>query len=189
MILLQDHGENVKNYFELIFFTCFFAVSASVKVLATPAGSPQHVPVRHRVTENELRSKSGSPVWQLSATSPAADSNLSSLMDFPPLSTRPSRAEERRIRDGQEGSSLVFREAHHAQLREVHGANVRATEALVVASEKKESVDRYKKRPSLDDLNSLVEDAIRDISTEGEHVTVERVCVFINLVWNHVFHL
>ncbi|XP_053367661.1 uncharacterized protein wu:fj29h11 isoform X2 [Clarias gariepinus] len=149
--------------------------ATSVKVLATPAGSPQHVPVRHRVTENELRSKSGSPVWQLSATSPAADSNLSSLMDFPPLSTRPSRAEERRIRDGQEGSSLVFREAHHAQLREVHGANVRATEALVVASEKKESVDRYKKRPSLDDLNSLVEDAIRDISTEGEHVTVERV--------------
>lgn len=79
------------------------------------------------------------------------------------------------MRDGQDGSGLVFRDAHHAQLREVHGANVRAAEALEAANEKKETVDRCKKRPSLDDVNSLAEDTIRDIATDGEHVTVEKV--------------
>ncbi|XP_060795619.1 uncharacterized protein wu:fj29h11 isoform X3 [Neoarius graeffei] len=102
-------------------------------------------------------------------------SSLTSLMDFPPLGTKHPRAEERRMRDGQDGSGLVFRDAHHAQLREVHGANVRAAEALEAANEKKETVDRCKKRPSLDDVNSLAEDTIRDIATDGEHVTVEKV--------------
>lgn len=85
------------------------------------------------------------------------------------------------MRDGQEGGSLVFRDAHHSQLREVHGANVRAVEAMEAANEMKETVDWRKKRPSQDELNSLAEDAIRDIATEGEHVTVEKVCVFIYL--------
>lgn len=99
-------------------------------------------------------------------------------MDFPPLGTRHSRAEERRTRDGQEGSNLVFRDAHHALLREVHGANVRAVEAM---EETSEAVDRRKKRLSQDDINSLAEDTIRDMASEGEHVTVEKVGVCRNL--------
>lgn len=140
-----------------------------------PTASPQCAPVTHQLTKEMVRSKSGSPVWRLTATPPPADSSLTLLMDFPPLGTKLPRAEERRMRDGQEGSNLVFRDAHHAQLREVHGANVRAVEALEVANEKKETVDRRKKRPSLDDVNSLAEDTIRDIATDGEHVTVEKV--------------
>lgn len=79
------------------------------------------------------------------------------------------------MRDGQDGSSLVFRDAHHAQLRDVHGANVRAVEALEAANEMKEAIDWRRRRPSQADVNSLAEDAIRDIATEGEHVTVEKV--------------
>ncbi|MCI4384121.1 hypothetical protein PGIGA_G00034980 [Pangasianodon gigas] len=149
--------------------------ATSVKMLTTPTASPQRAPVAHRVTEEVVRSKSGSPVWQLAATPPPADSSLISLTDFPALGTRQSRAGERRMRDGQEGSNLVFRDAHHAQLREVHGDNVRAVEALEAANEKKETVDRRNKRPSQDEVNSLAEDAIRDIATEGEHVTLEKV--------------
>lgn len=136
-------------------------------MLSTRTASPQPAALNEEVA----RSKSGSPLWQHAATPPLTNSSLTSLMDFPPLGARPSRAEERKMRDGQEGSSLVFQDAHHAQLREVHRANVRAVEAL----EANETVDRRKKRPSQDEVNNLVEDAIRDIATEGEHVTVEKV--------------
>lgn len=139
-----------------------------MKIHTTPTVSPQRAPVTPRVAEEVAHSKTGSPVWQLAATPPPADSSLALLKDFPPLSTRPSRAEQRRMRDGREESSLVFRDAHHAQLREVHGANIRALEAL-------ETVDRCKTRPSQEEVNSLAEDTIRDLATEGEHVTVEKV--------------
>lgn len=75
----------------------------------------------------------------------------------------------------------MFRNAHYAQLREVHGANIRAAEALEVANEKKETVNRRKNKPSPDDVNIFAEDTIRDIASDGEHVTIEKVCVFINL--------
>ncbi|TSK14591.1 Sacsin [Bagarius yarrelli] len=137
----------------------------SIKMFTSATASPQHAPV----TEEIMRSKSGSPVWRLTATPPPSDSSLTSSIDFPPLTTRPSRAEDRR--HGQEGSKLVFREAHHAQLREVHGANVRAVEALEI----NETTDRRKTRPSLEEVNNLAEDAIQDLAAQGEHVTVEKV--------------
>lgn len=159
------------------FFFSFmlFHPTASVKMFTTPVASPHRAPVAQLVTEDTIRSKSGSPVWQRGATPPPVNSSLTSVMDFPPLGTRRSRAEERKTRDHQEGSNMVFRDAHHAQLREVHGANVRALEALEAANETRETVDRRKKRPSQDEVNSLAEDAIRDIASEGEHVTVEKV--------------
>ncbi|GAA6104789.1 protein NO VEIN [Tachysurus ichikawai] len=141
----------------------------------TPTASPQRTPVAHRVADELVRSKSGSPVWQLTATPVPAGSNLTSSIDFPPLGTRHSRAEERRTRDGREGSSLVFHDSHHAQLREVHGGNVRAIEAMEAANEKAETVDRRRTRPSHDEVNSLAEDARRKLAAEGEHVTMEKV--------------
>ncbi|XP_058262273.1 uncharacterized protein wu:fj29h11 isoform X2 [Hemibagrus wyckioides] len=151
------------------------AGSPATSVFATPTASPQRGPLTHLVTEEVVRSKSASPVWQLTATPPPADSILTLSTDFPPLGTRPSRAEERRARDGREGGSLVFRDVHHAQLREVHGANVRAVEAMEAPNEKKETVDRRRTRLSHDEVNSLAEDARRDIASDGEHVTVEKV--------------
>lgn len=148
---------------------------STASVFATPTASPQRGPLTHLVTEEAVRSKSASPVWQLTATPPPTDSILSLPTDFPPLGTRPSRAEERRARDGREGGSLVFRDAHHAQLREVHGANVRAVEAMEAPNEKKETVDRRRTRLSHEEVNSLSEDARRDIASDGEHVTVEKV--------------
>lgn len=155
-----------------------FPSTASVKILNTPAASPQRAPGKQLTTQEWIRSKSGSPVWQQAATPPSTPS----LTDYPPLATRRSRAEEKKTKDLPEGSNMVFRDAHHAQLREVHGANVRALEAL--EAETKESVDRRKKRLSQDEVNSLAEDAIRDIASEGEHVTVEKVWVFTYLYWN-----
>ncbi|XP_046709697.1 protein NO VEIN-like isoform X1 [Silurus meridionalis] len=148
--------------------------ATSAKRLLTPSESPQRSSADHHLTKKVVSSKSGSPMWQRNATPPPADSSVTSLLDFPPLNPRQSRAAEKN-RDGQEGGSLVFRQAHHAQLRQVHGANVRAIEALEVANEQKDTVGRRKKTASRDDVNSLAEDAIRDIAAEGEHVTVEKV--------------
>ncbi|XP_060717612.1 uncharacterized protein wu:fj29h11 [Tachysurus vachellii] len=149
--------------------------ATSVTMSTTPTASPQRTPVTHRVADEVVRSKSGSPVWQLNSTPVPAGSSLTSSIDFPPLGTRNSRAEERRTRDGREGSSLVFRDSHHAQLREVQGGNVRAIEAMEAANEKTETVDRRRTRPSHDEVNSLAEDARRKLAAEGEHVTMEKV--------------
>ncbi|XP_053540833.1 uncharacterized protein wu:fj29h11 isoform X2 [Ictalurus punctatus] len=172
---LNETPPAIKNSSGICFGAASVQNKAPVKRLTTPTASPQRAPVAHRVAEDVVRSKSDSPVWRVTATPPPADSSLTTLIDFPPLGTRPSRAEERKVRVGQEGSSLVFRNAHYAQLREVHGANIRAAEALEVANEKKETVNRRKNKPSPDDVNILAEDTIRDIASDGEHVTIEKV--------------
>uniref|UniRef100_A0A4W4ERA0 HTH OST-type domain-containing protein n=1 Tax=Electrophorus electricus TaxID=8005 RepID=A0A4W4ERA0_ELEEL len=112
---------------------------------------------------------------------PAATSVLpavASLEDFPPLGTWLSRA-DKSSRETQEGGAQVFRESYHAQLREVHRADVRAGEALEEeADDGQESVPRRKKKVvNPDDVNSLAEDAIRSIAAEGELVTHEKVRV------------
>lgn len=80
----------------------------------------------------------------------------------------------------REGNSPVFREAYHAQLREVHGANVRAVEAQAEEEEEEDGMMRRKRKKALDPeaVNSLVEDVIRDIAAEGELVTREKVTIF-----------
>lgn len=79
----------------------------------------------------------------------------------------------------REGNSPVFREAYNAQLREVHGANVRAVEAQAEEEEEEDGM-RRKRKKALDPeaVNSLVEDVIRDIAAEGELVTREKVTIF-----------
>ncbi|TNN81627.1 Transmembrane protein 238 [Liparis tanakae] len=105
-------------------------------------------------------------------------SNLLSSSDFPVLGTDVSSTKEKKktIKDAskREGGATIFRDAFHAQLREVHGANMRAVEA----SEKDDQELKGRKRnrvPDQDSVNSLMEDVIRDISAEGELVTKEKV--------------
>lgn len=66
----------------------------------------------------------------------------------------------------------MFRDGFHAQLRETHGANMRAVEA----AEKDEKGHRWR-RKNLDSdvVNNLMEDLIRQIAEEGELVTKEKV--------------
>ncbi|KAI4801184.1 hypothetical protein KUCAC02_000109 [Chaenocephalus aceratus] len=73
----------------------------------------------------------------------------------------------------KEGRGSIFREAYHAQLREVHGANMRAVEALQVDGEEFTGSQR-KRVLDHDSINSLMEDVIRDIAAEGELVTKEK---------------
>uniref|UniRef100_A0A8C7R4M3 Wu:fj29h11 n=1 Tax=Oncorhynchus mykiss TaxID=8022 RepID=A0A8C7R4M3_ONCMY len=86
----------------------------------------------------------------------------------------------------REGNSPVFREAYNAQLREVHGANVRAVEAQAEEEEEEDGM-RRKRKKALDPeaVNSLVEDVIRDIAAEGELVTrekvISRVCMLMQV--------
>ncbi|XP_044034429.1 protein NO VEIN isoform X2 [Siniperca chuatsi] len=105
-------------------------------------------------------------------------SNFLSSSDFPVLGADVLVTKEKKskIRDAtnREDSTPVFREAYHAQLRVVHGANMRAVEAM------EEDVEELKGRrrnrvldPDL--VNSLMEDVIRDIAAEGELVTEEQV--------------
>ncbi|XP_072524200.1 uncharacterized protein [Salminus brasiliensis] len=143
--------------------------------------SPQPVQVSNGPAEEVVRSKTGSPLRPLqptaaaaTAASPAASSSAL-LENFPALGIRLSRSEQRKLKGNQEGSALVFHEDHHAQLREVHGANVRAVEALEEEEEEGSVGRRKRKFMNPDDVNSLAEDAIRAIAVEGEHVTFEKV--------------
>lgn len=66
----------------------------------------------------------------------------------------------------------MFRDGFHAQLREIHGANMRAVEAAEEV-EKDHSWRRRKLDPDM--VNNLMEDLIRQIAEEGELVTKEKV--------------
>ncbi|XP_057682155.1 uncharacterized protein wu:fj29h11 [Corythoichthys intestinalis] len=69
-------------------------------------------------------------------------------------------------------SDAVFREAYNAQVREVHRDNVRALEAV----EDDEAHQVKKKRTvNPDEVESLMEDVIRDLAKQGELVTKEKV--------------
>lgn len=80
-----------------------------------------------------------------------------------------------KVRDGnqRECSGSVFRDAYHAQLREVLGSNMRAVEAI---EEDEEGFTQRRRRPTdMDALNSLMESVKREIAAEGELVTKEKV--------------
>lgn len=72
------------------------------------------------------------------------------------------------------GNAPVFKEAFHAQLREVNGANMRAVESI---ERDEDGLTEMRWRRSMDPekVNSLMEDVIREISAEGELVTKEKV--------------
>lgn len=117
------------------------------------------------VNEQVVRLKAGSPLLQIwTAPLVTTPSNLSTL-DFPALG---SKAEEKL----KEGKGLVFYESFYSQVREVHGANMRAAEAL------QEENGRRRQAMSADEVNSLAEDVMRALAADGEHVTIDMVCVF-----------
>ncbi|XP_034717175.1 protein NO VEIN isoform X2 [Etheostoma cragini] len=105
-------------------------------------------------------------------------SNFLSDSDFPVLGADMSSTKEKKskIRDAtpKKGSVTVFREAYHAQLREVHGDTMRAVEAMM--QDEDELAGRRRNRVlDQDSVNSLMEDVIRDIAAGGELVTKEKV--------------
>ncbi|XP_045924345.1 protein NO VEIN [Micropterus dolomieu] len=105
-------------------------------------------------------------------------SNFLSGSDFPVLGADVSLMKEQKSKmrnvTKREDSSPVFREAYHAQLREVHGGNMRAVEAI---EEDEEDLKGRRRHRVLDQdtVNSLVEDVIRDIAAERDLVTKEKV--------------
>ncbi|XP_041818606.1 protein NO VEIN isoform X2 [Chelmon rostratus] len=108
----------------------------------------------------------------------AAVPSFLSGSDFPVLGAGASLTKEQKSKirgaTARAGSSPVFREAYCAQLREVHGANMRALEAM---EEDEEDLTGRRRKRVLDQdvVNSLMEDVIRDIAAEGELVTKEKV--------------
>ena len=124
----------------------------------------------------------------------ATASSFLSSSDFPVLGADVSMTKEqkRKVRGAtqKEGGAPVFRESYHAQLREVHGANMRAIEAL---EEDEEDLTGRKRKRVLDQdtVNSLMEDVRRDIAAEGELVTKEKVVShrLIMYLWWVAWHL
>ncbi|XP_034425939.1 protein NO VEIN isoform X1 [Hippoglossus hippoglossus] len=108
--------------------------------------------------------------------------------EFPKLGSdvNLTRAQKTKVKDATlRGDTFpVFKEAYHAQLREVHGANMRAVEAMEGDGE--ELTRRSRNRVmDPDTVNSLMEGVIRDIAAEGELVTEEKViskaCVLMQI--------
>lgn len=69
----------------------------------------------------------------------------------------------------KEGSSPVFRDGYHTQLRETHGANMRAVEVRMATG------GGGRRNLDPDTVNNLMENLIRQIAEEGELVTKEKV--------------
>lgn len=104
--------------------------------------------------------------------------------DFPVLESGASLTKEHRskLKDAASnaGGAPAFREAYHAQLREVHGANMRAVEAME-EDEEALTVRRRKRAFDSDMVNSLMQDVRREIAAEGQLVTKEMVRRTFNL--------
>nr|XP_020442679.1 uncharacterized protein LOC109952134 isoform X2 [Monopterus albus] len=108
--------------------------------------------------------------------------------DFPVLGANENLTRERKkkVRDApqSDSSAPVFRDCYHAQLREVHGANMRAVEAM-----EEDQAELTRKRTNrtldVDSVNSLMEEVRREIAAEGNLVTKEmmisRVCLLLQI--------
>uniref|UniRef100_A0A3B4B300 HTH OST-type domain-containing protein n=1 Tax=Periophthalmus magnuspinnatus TaxID=409849 RepID=A0A3B4B300_9GOBI len=108
----------------------------------------------------------------------AASSSLLSDNDFPALGVKVSQKQSTTTETAdapkpkKSSSSNVFTEGYHRQLREVHGANMRAVEALeeIVGGPR-----HWSRRLERDNVDNLMKDMIREIASEGELVTKEQV--------------
>lgn len=78
--------------------------------------------------------------------------------------TNPSTEERSRAKGGHSS------EAYYAQLREVHGCNMRALEAIEAFPWR-----RTNRAADPDTINSLAESVMRDIAADGDLVTKQRV--------------
>lgn len=101
--------------------------------------------------------------------------------DFPVLGAAGGATTEKKKKKskasdaGQKKSNVqVFTDAYHAQLREVHGGNMRAAEAI---EEEDEPTSRRRRNAymDLDYVNSVVKNAIQEIAAEGDLVTDKKV--------------
>nr|XP_046232573.1 protein NO VEIN isoform X2 [Scatophagus argus] len=115
-------------------------------------------------------------------------SNFLSASDFPALGEDVSLTKEKKSKNRgatqRESNAPVFREAYNAQLREVHGANMRAVEAME-KDEDELTGRRVKRALDPDMVNSLMKEVIREIAAEGELVTkdkvISRVCELMQI--------
>ncbi|XP_053269146.1 uncharacterized protein wu:fj29h11 [Pleuronectes platessa] len=109
---------------------------------------------------------------------PAAKLDFLSGSEFPKLGSEVNltKAQKNKVKEETlRGDTFpVFKEAYRAQLREVHGANMRAVEAMEGAGEDLTRRSRNRVMDP-DTVNSLMEGVIRDIAAEGELVTEEKV--------------
>lgn len=109
---------------------------------------------------------------------PDTTSDLLSSLDFPELGAKSNatKGQKRKVAEAvkKEGGFPVFKDSYHAQLREVHGDNVRAVQSL---QEDDEELTGKRRRGNMspEKINSLMEDVIREIAAEGELVTEEKV--------------
>ncbi|KAM7382188.1 hypothetical protein PAMA_012854 [Pampus argenteus] len=137
-----------------------------------PTADPTTAPLQTTTATQNLTRNPEKKQQQLSVAS-----NVLSGSEFPALSAdvNVSKDQKSKIRvTEKEGSATGFNESYHAQLREVHGANVRAVEAM---EEDDEELAGRRRNKILDHetINSLMEDVRRDIAAEGELVTKDKV--------------
>ncbi|XP_040922726.1 protein NO VEIN isoform X2 [Toxotes jaculatrix] len=109
---------------------------------------------------------------------PAITSDFLSGSEFPELGADMNLTKEQKnkMKDSTQrgGSVSVFREGYHAQLREIHGANMRAQESM--EEDEEELTGRRRNRVvDQDTVNSLMKDVIREIAADGALVTQEKV--------------
>ncbi|XP_034083344.1 protein NO VEIN isoform X4 [Gymnodraco acuticeps] len=172
----QDYGEQLP-------FTLYMSLYDSRLASGTGNVPSQSEPIAEPKTTAVAWDIKKEPEKEQQQQQPIASNFLS---DFPALGEDVTRQKKSKTKDvtKKEGRGSIFREAYHAQLREVHGANMRAVEALQVDGEEFTGSKR-KRVLDHDSINSLMEDVIRDIAAEGELVTkekvVSRVCVLMQI--------
>ncbi|XP_061088728.1 uncharacterized protein wu:fj29h11 isoform X2 [Conger conger] len=103
------------------------------------------------------------------AVTPAALPTGLSGADFPALGAKMPKGQEKKLRPA--GNAALFMDAYRAQERETHRAAMQALEVL-----ESEPSDRRKRRVTVEEVNSLAENAIRTIAADGQRVTVDQVC-------------
>ncbi|XP_055006163.1 uncharacterized protein wu:fj29h11 isoform X2 [Boleophthalmus pectinirostris] len=121
----------------------------------------------------------GNGAWKNPEVAPVTAASFGLLLDndFPALGAKVPQKQSSTVGTTdapkpKSSSSSVFMEGYHRQLREVHGANMRAVEAMEEAGGRERS---WSTRLDPDNVHNLMKDVIRDIASEGELVTKERV--------------
>ncbi|KAM4715626.1 uncharacterized protein FYW61_018477 isoform 2-T2 [Anableps anableps] len=110
---------------------------------------------------------------------PADGPALLTANDFPALgaSMVVTKEEKWQAKEAikKEAGVSVFRERFYAQQREIHGGNMRALEAMEEEDDEGLKSRRRKRAMDPDSINSMTESVIREIASEGELVTKEKV--------------
>ncbi|XP_014916077.1 uncharacterized protein LOC106964848 isoform X1 [Poecilia latipinna] len=106
---------------------------------------------------------------------PPEGAALLTASDFPVLGASEAVTKEKKGKakeaNQKEASLPVFRERFYAQQREIHGGNMRALEAM----EDDDELRRRKRAMDPETINSVTESVVREIASEGELVTKEKV--------------